>query len=67
MKWIGIDYGSKVAGTTAIYFLDKNTLMCLQSEKKSDADIMIFNFIKEHNVENMIKAKNNVLIDNFIL
>jgi predicted nuclease with RNAse H fold len=53
MKWVGVDYGSKIAGTTAIYFLDKNTLTCLQSQKKSDADMMIYKFIKEHKVENV--------------
>jgi len=48
MDWVGIDYGSKLAGTTVICY-EKNKKLCLlQSEKKKDADLFISNFIKEH-------------------
>ena len=38
---IGIDYGSKLAGTTVIAFLKKDRVTLLQSEKKKDADRLI--------------------------
>lgn len=38
MNWIGVDYGSKVAGTTAACFLEGERLTILQTEKKEDAD-----------------------------
>lgn len=37
-KWLGIDYGSKLSGTTAILFVDKNRLRTEISVKKQDAD-----------------------------
>ncbi len=39
----GIDYGSKMAGTSAIAYLEKNTLKTVQSLKKKDADQFILN------------------------
>jgi len=53
MKWIGVDYGSKVAGTTAIYYLKNDHLNCIQSEKKKDADQMLLEFIVKNKVENI--------------
>ena len=47
--WVGIDYGSKLAGTTVICYKKNDYLHFLQSEKKSDADVIISRFIKEHN------------------
>jgi len=38
---LGIDYGSKLAGTTAICYQEGNELVILQSEKKKDADKFI--------------------------
>lgn len=38
---IGIDYGSKLAGTTVIAFLNEGGVTLLQSEKKKDADRFI--------------------------
>ena len=35
---LGIDYGSKLAGTTVICFEKNKQLHFLQSEKKKDAD-----------------------------
>jgi len=47
-KWIGIDYGSKLAGTTVISYLDTKGLVFIQSEKKKDADLLISNFISDY-------------------
>jgi len=38
----GIDYGSKIAGTTVIMFLHNGQLSYFQSKKKKDADEFIF-------------------------
>ena len=48
MKWIGIDYGSKLAGTTVICYQEHDKLCQIQSEKKKDADLFISDFIKKH-------------------
>ena len=37
-EFIGIDYGSKLAGTTAVAYLENAKLQLVQSEKKQDAD-----------------------------
>ena len=49
-RWIGVDYGSKLAGTTAIYYMQDNTLHCVQSKKKQDADIWLSNFINSEGI-----------------
>lgn len=41
----GIDFGSRLAGTTAICFLEKGKLKITQSEKRQDADLFIIDFI----------------------
>ena len=51
---IGIDYGSKLAGTTVIAFADEQGLHLLQSEKKKDADKMILHFIKDQEGVNRV-------------
>lgn len=38
---LGIDYGSKLAGTTAICYQEGDALTIIQSEKKQDADRFI--------------------------
>lgn len=44
----GIDYGSKLAGTTVIAYIEAQADICLvQSEKKADADAMILDWIKK--------------------
>ena len=48
---IGIDYGAKTSGTTAIAFCEKQTLHVLQSEKGSNADRFIDEFIDSHQLE----------------
>ncbi len=40
-RHLGIDYGSKLAGTTAICWQVNNKLKIIHSEKKQDADIFI--------------------------
>lgn len=45
---IGIDYGSKLAGTTAICFQKGDQLALQISQKKQDADQMIGDFLSEH-------------------
>jgi len=42
---IGIDYGSKLAGTTAICFRNENNYQILQSKKNQDADIFILELL----------------------
>ena len=46
---VGIDYGSKVAGTTVICYPDNETLHFRQSKKKEDADQMITQWVNENN------------------
>lgn len=52
-NWVGIDYGSKMAGTTAICYHQDSQLHILQSEKKQDADAFISQFLQTHVVENL--------------
>lgn len=49
MKHIGIDFGAKKAGTTAICFNDNNKLEVIISEKNQDADKFISSFIDSYN------------------
>ena len=37
-NWVGIDYGSKLAGTTVIAYIKDKQLHTMQSQKKQDAD-----------------------------
>lgn len=47
IKIAGIDYGSKLAGTTAIAMLDENNkFKLIQSQKNADADEMILQMIE---------------------
>ena len=46
---IGVDYGSKLAGTTVICFAKNKQLHFLQSEKKKDADAFLKKYIHEIN------------------
>lgn len=49
MNHIGIDYGSKLAGTTAICWQEDDRLRTVQSEKKKDADRFILDFLEKYN------------------
>ena len=42
---VGIDYGSKLAGTTVIAYTQENEVHFMSSVKKQDADQMIINFL----------------------
>lgn len=48
MSWVGIDYGSKVAGTTVICQQTNNSLTLECSTKGQDADKMILSFCDIH-------------------
>ena len=48
MKHIGIDYGSKMAGTTVIAYLKSGKLHFAQSQKKKDADLFVENWVAQH-------------------
>ena len=48
---VGIDYGSKMAGTTVIAFLSEGKVSLVNSEKKQDADLMINEFLNKHTTE----------------
>ena len=54
--WIGIDFGSKTAGTSAICFERANGLHIIQSEKGKDADAFILNWVE-------VSATSRVFID----
>ena len=45
--FIGVDYGSKLAGTTAVCFFDKNQFHFYQSVKKKDADAFLEKLAEE--------------------
>ncbi|MCB0586850.1 MAG: hypothetical protein KDD06_16200 [Phaeodactylibacter sp.] len=49
MRIAGIDYGSKLAGTTAIAFVENNLACLLQSERKQDADSFIREWVSAWN------------------
>lgn len=45
---IGIDYGSKLAGTTVIAYDKGDGIRLVRSQKNQDADQMIIDFVSEH-------------------
>lgn len=47
-RLFGIDYGSKLAGTTVIGLLENEIVQLFASQKKKDADQFILQQIKEH-------------------
>ncbi|MDX1628235.1 MAG: hypothetical protein R3345_06015 [Fulvivirga sp.] len=52
IKFVGIDYGSKVAGTTVICYEESpGSIDFLQSKKGQDADQMIFDFLDRYKIE----------------
>ncbi len=48
MEWIGIDYGSKMAGTTVIAYPESGKVRLTQSEKKKDADRFLLQWVWAH-------------------
>lgn len=51
MRLAGIDYGSRLAGTTVIAFLDGDTIALKSSRKGQDADAMILEFANTYKPE----------------
>lgn len=49
LNWIGVDYGSKLAGTTVIAYLENDKLHCITSEKKKDADSWLISEVETLN------------------
>lgn len=49
MSHLGIDYGSKLAGTTAIAYIKKDKIKVVQSVKNKDADAFILSVIEDTN------------------
>ncbi len=47
----GIDYGSKLAGTTVIALLENNAIQLLQSQKKQDADTFVLQHCQAFGIE----------------
>ena len=45
--FVGIDYGAKLAGTTAIAFIEKQKIVWRQSQNKQDADVFVKDFVNE--------------------
>lgn len=50
-KHIGIDYGSKLAGTTSICYKSNNEINLLISDKKQDADEFITRFLLDNEID----------------
>lgn len=50
-SFIGIDYGSKLAGTTAVCYAQGSELKIIQSEKKRDADQFVLDFCQNFKPE----------------
>lgn len=48
MQWAGIDYGSKMAGTTVVAWAEEKTLFLAQSQKKKDADLWLKQWVDKH-------------------
>jgi uncharacterized protein len=48
-RFIGVDFGAKLAGTTAVCFEKNSQLHLLQSTKKQDADAWLHQIILEQN------------------
>ena len=46
-KFIGVDFGSKLAGTTAVCFFEGGNYRFFQSEKKKDADAFLEKIVEQ--------------------
>jgi len=49
MRWIGIDYGAKLAGTTCIAWCEINVIQVDRVQKGKDADAWLENMVKQLN------------------
>jgi len=50
LNWGGVDFGSKLAGTTAITYIIADKIQILQTAKGQDADKWLVKIIKENNL-----------------
>lgn len=48
MNWAGVDYGSKMAGTTVIAWAEGHDIQLAQSASKKDADKWVKSWVKAH-------------------
>ncbi len=48
LKFAGIDFGARFAGTTAITYFEEGKLITIQSEKGWDTDVWLRNFIASY-------------------
>lgn len=53
MQWAGVDYGSKMAGTTVIAWAEHGKLFLAQSTKKKDADQWLKQWVAAHQPEQL--------------
>jgi uncharacterized protein len=51
IRWGGVDFGSKLAGTTAITFILDDKIKIVQTTKGQDADKWLVKIIKENNLD----------------
>lgn len=51
---VGIDYGARLAGTSALAWVENSLVCVIQSEKKKDADEFIMDFIKKEKARSVI-------------
>ena len=49
MRWIGIDYGAKLAGTTCVAWCEVNVIRVDRVQKGKDADAWLENMVKQLN------------------
>lgn len=47
--WIGVDFGAKLAGTTAVCYKENDTIVFTQSATKQDADRFLSGFLQKIN------------------
>lgn len=50
-KWAGVDFGSKLAGTTALTYLVDDQIKITQNIKGQDTDIWLLKTIKDNNLD----------------
>ena len=53
MGLAGIDYGSKLAGTTAIAYIQEGVVVVSQSEKKQDADLFLREIVTQNGLDSL--------------
>lgn len=51
INWGGVDFGAKLAGTTAITYILEDQIKIAQTTKGQDADKWLVKIIKENNLD----------------